>query len=113
VRQAVQDTYQSVVNLRAGAEVRAGIVRLRAGVGYLPSAYKFNLDRVPASDRAKLLITAGLGVRNDRFFADLSGAYLTYKSGFTPFSLPSDNDTPTVLTSNRNTNVTLSIGTFF
>jgi len=113
VRQAVQDTYQSVVNLRAGAEVRAGIVRLRAGVGYLPSAYKFDLDRVPASDRAKLLITAGLGIRNDRFFADLSGAYLTYKSGLTPFSLPSNNDTPTVLTTNRNTNVTLSIGTFF
>ncbi|GAB3755462.1 hypothetical protein [Spirosoma pomorum] len=113
VRQAVQDTYQSVVNLRAGAEVRAGILRLRAGVGYLPTAYKFNLDRVPASDRAKLLITAGLGIRNERFFADLSGAYLTYKSGFTPYSLPADSDTPTVLTNNRNTNVSLSVGTFF
>lgn len=113
VRQEVQATYKSVVNLRAGAEFRAGIARIRAGVGYLPSAYVFDLDRVPRADRSKLLVSAGLGVRNERFFADLSGSYLTYSSGFTPYSLPSDANTPTVLTNNRGTNVTLSVGTFF
>jgi hypothetical protein len=113
VTREVQATYKSVVNLRAGAEFRAGIARVRAGVGYLPSAYVFDLDRVPRADRSKLLVSAGLGVRNERFFADLSGSYLTYSSGFTPYSLPSDANTPTVLTSNRGTNVTLSVGTFF
>ncbi|NEU67011.1 porin family protein [Spirosoma agri] len=113
VKQVVRSTYQNVVNLRAGAEIRAGLLRLRAGVGYLPSAYKIDLDRVARGDRDKLLLSAGLGVRNDRFFADLSGSYLTYKTGFTAFQLPNESDTPTVATSNRNTNVMLSFGVFF
>ncbi|MFD2935246.1 hypothetical protein [Spirosoma flavum] len=113
VKGFVQQTYQNVVNVRVGAEVRAGLLRVRAGVGYLPSAYKIDLDRVAKSDRDKLLLSAGLGFRNDRFFADLSGSYLTYKSGFTAFQLPNDVDTPTVATSNRTTNVMLSFGVFF
>ncbi|MCK8490300.1 hypothetical protein M0L20_00470 [Spirosoma sp. RP8] len=113
VRQVVQSSYQNVLNLRAGAEIRAGLLRLRAGVGYLPSAYKLDLDRVARADRDKLLLSAGLGVRNDRFFADLSGSYLTYNTGFTTYQLSNSADTPTVATSNRNTNVMLSFGVFF
>ncbi|GAB3957558.1 hypothetical protein GCM10028805_50490 [Spirosoma harenae] len=113
VKRFVQDTYQNVVNVRAGAEIRAGVVRVRAGVGYLPSAYKLDLDRVAKADRSKLLLSAGLGIRNDKFFADISGSYLTYKSGYSPFQLPSDADTPTVLTNNRSTNLMLSMGVFF
>lgn len=113
VRGFVQETYQNVVNLRAGAEFRAGLLRLRGGVAYLPSAHKLDLDRVAKGDRDKLLLSAGLGVRNDRFFADVAGSYLTYKSGFSPFQLPNDVDTPTVSTSHRNTNLTLSVGVFF
>ncbi|GAB3990130.1 outer membrane protein transport protein [Spirosoma daeguense] len=113
VKSIIQDSYDNVINLRGGAEIRAGLFRIRAGVGYLPSAYKLNLDRVARADRTKLLFSGGIGVRNDRFFADLSGTYLTYKSGFSPFQLPSDADTPTVAVSNRNTNVMLSLGVFF
>ena len=43
VTRFVQETYQNVMNVRAGAEIRAGLLRLRAGVGYLPSAYKVDL----------------------------------------------------------------------
>jgi hypothetical protein len=113
VKQVIQTSYQNVVNLRAGAEIRAGLLRLRAGVAYLPSAYKLDLDRVAKGDRDKLLLSAGLGVRNERFFADLSGSYLTYKTGFTPFQLSSSADTPTVATNNSNTNLMLSFGVFF
>ena len=96
VTRFVQETYQNVINVRAGAEIRAGLLRLRAGVGYLPSAYKLDLDRVAKTDRAKLLLSAGAGVRNERFFADIPGSYLAYKSGYSPFQLPNDVDTPTV-----------------
>jgi hypothetical protein len=113
VRRFVQETYQNVINVRAGAEIRAGLLRLRAGVAYLPSAYKLDLDRVAKADRSKLLLSAGLGVRNERFFADLSGSYLTYKSGYSPFELPNSVDTPTVATNNRSTNLMLSLGVFF
>ena len=113
VTKFVQESYQNVLNLRAGAEIRAGLLRLRAGVAYLPSPYKLDLDRVAKGDRDKVLLSAGLGFRNDRFFADLAGSYLTYKSGFSPFQLPNDVDTPTVLTNNRSTSVMLSLGVFF
>lgn len=112
VKRFVQESYQNVINLRAGAEIRAGLFRVRGGVGYLPSAYKLDLDRVAKGDRNKLQLSAGAGFRNDRFFADISGSYLTYKSGYSPFQL-SDTDTPTVLTNNRSTNVMLSMGVFF
>ncbi|GAB3508853.1 outer membrane protein transport protein [Spirosoma knui] len=113
VRLAVQDRYQSVVNFRAGTEIRAGLVRIRAGAGYLPTAYKLNLYRVTPNDRDKVLITGGLGIRNERFFADLSGSYYTFTTGLAPYELPNPSDTPTVLTKAQRTNVTLSIGTFF
>ena len=113
VKQAVQDRYQSVFNLRAGAEVRAGLFRVRAGVGYLPSAYKLNLFRVNPGDRSKILFTGGVGVRNERFFADLAGSFYTFKTGFAPYELPADRDTPTVLTTAQRTNVMLSVGVFF
>ena len=113
VKAFVQDTYQSVVNVRAGAEIRAGLLRVRAGVGYMPSAYKLNLDRVEPTDRSKLLLSAGLGMRNDRFFADLAASYLTYKSGYSPYQLDSSSASPTVAISNRSTNVMLSVGVFF
>lgn len=113
VKASVQDTYQNVINVRAGAEIRAGLLRFRAGIAYLPSAYKLNLDRVAPADRAKLLLSAGLGVRNDRFFADLSGSFLTYKSGYSPYQLNSDAASPTVAINNRNANLMLSVGVFF
>lgn len=113
VKDEVQKTYQNVLNLRAGAEIRAGLLRLRAGVAYLPGAYKFDLDRVAKADRAKLLLSAGLGIRNDRFFADLAGSYLTFKSGYSPYQLNNDINSPTVAISNRNANLMLSVGVFF
>ncbi|WP_420146709.1 hypothetical protein [Spirosoma sp.] len=113
VRRFVQDTYQNVINLRAGAEVRAGLLRVRAGVGYLPSAYKVDLDRVAQADRSKLLLSAGLGMRNERFFADLAASYLTFQSGYSPYQLNRDADSPTVSINNRSTNVMLSVGVFF
>lgn len=113
VKRFVQETYQNVLNVRAGAEIRAGLLRVRAGVAYLPSAYKLDLDRVARADRSKLLLSAGLGVRNDRFFADISGSYLTYKSGYSPYELNTSANSPTVAIDNRNANLTLSVGVFF
>lgn len=113
VKAVVRDTYQDVVNFRGGAEFRAGLLRIRAGAAYIPSSYKLNLDRVAPADRSKLLLSAGLGIRNERFFADLSGSYLTYKSGYSPYQLNNDAASPTVAINNRSTNVMLSVGVFF
>ena len=110
VRSAVQGTYQNVINFRGGAEFRAGLFRVRGGVAYLPDPYLQRLDNI---DRSRLLVSGGLGVRNERFFADLSGTYNTFKSAVTPYTLPNTADYGSAKITNNSTNVTLSVGTFF
>lgn len=110
VRNAVERTYQNVINFRAGAEFRAGLLRIRGGAAYLPDPYKQKIDNI---DRTKLLISGGLGVRNERFFADISGTYNAAKSAFTPYTLPNSRDYASAQINNNLTTVTLSVGTFF
>ncbi len=110
VRTSVQNTYQNVINFRAGAEFRAGLLRIRGGAAYLPDPYLRQLDNI---DRSKLLVSGGLGVRNDRFFADVSGTYNTFKSAYTPYTLPNTANYGSAQIDNKRTTVTLSVGTFF
>jgi hypothetical protein len=110
VRTEVQRTYQDVVNFRAGAEFRAGAFRIRGGAAYLPDAFTNQPDGI---DRTQLLLTGGLGVRNERFFADIAGAYNTSKSAFTPYTLPNSADYASSRINTRQTTITLSVGTFF
>lgn len=110
VRNSVQNTYQSTVNVRGGVEIRAGLFRVRGGVAYLPDPYAQQLDNI---DRSRLLLSGGAGFRNERFFADVSGTYNTFKSAFTPYTLPNSADYGSAQLTNNSTNVTLSVGTFF
>jgi hypothetical protein len=108
-KREVQDTYKSGVNVRVGGEYRAGLFRGRLGVAYLSDPY-LHTDGI---DRSKLLFSAGVGVRSNRFFADLSGSVNTYKSAYTPYVLNNAADYYSVDISNRAVNVVLSVGTFF
>ena len=112
VKSEVKSTYQNVVNVKAGAEVRVNILRVRAGVAYLPTAYRIDLDRISADARARTLFTGGVGVRTDRFSVDLSGSFYNQKSGLSPYFL-NDADTPTVSTTTQRANAMLSVGLFF
>lgn len=109
----IQQTYKNVVNARLGGEFRAGLFRARAGVAYLPSAYKENLDGLTAEDRQRILLSAGIGIRNNRFFADLAGVTTTFKSAYAPYTLNDPTAYGSGLITNRNTNLTLSLGVFF
>ncbi|WP_080240171.1 OmpP1/FadL family transporter [Spirosoma rigui] len=109
----IQQTYKNTVNVRVGGEIRAGLFRARAGLAYLPSAYKQNLDGLTAADRQRLVYSAGIGVRNTRFFADISGAVTSFKTAYTPYTLNDPRDYGSGLLSNNNTNIALSFGVFF
>lgn len=110
VRNVVQNTFRSVVNLRAGAEIRANLLRIRGGIAYLPDPFLSQQDDI---DRTRLIVTGGLGVRNERFFLDASGAFNTFKSAFTPYTLESTRDFPSARIDNRLVNITVSAGVFF
>ncbi|RCR66019.1 hypothetical protein [Larkinella punicea] len=110
VRREVQNTYQNVVNLRAGAEIRAGLLRIRGGVAYLPDPYKVQLNNI---DRSRLLVSGGLGFRTDRFFLDGSATYNTFKSAYTPYTLPNTSDFASAQIDSKLTTITLTAGVFF
>ncbi|WP_221391833.1 hypothetical protein [Dyadobacter sp. NIV53] len=106
----IKDTYKSGINARVGGEYRAGLFRGRLGLAYLSDPYKDLNDGI---NRSKLLFSAGAGVRNDRFFADVSGTVSTFKSAYTPYVLNNAQDYSSVDISNRTFNVMLTVGTFF
>ena len=109
----IQRTYKNAINVRVGGEFRAGVFRARAGAAYLPSAYKENLDGLTSADRQRLLYTGGVGVRTNRFFADVAGVVTSFKSAYTPYTLNDPRDYGSGMLTNRNTNLTLSVGVFF
>ena len=98
------------MNARLGGEYRAGIWRGRLGLAYLSDPYKFDSDDIK---RDKLLFSIGAGVRNSRFFADVSGTYNAFKSVYTPYVLNNAADYASAKINNHTVNVVLSIGTFF
>ena len=93
-----------------GGEIRANIFRARIGGAYIADPY---LDRTDGIDRSKLLFSAGVGVRNDRFFVDLAGTFTTYKSAYTPYYLNDARNYGSVEITNRPVNVMLTGGVFF
>jgi hypothetical protein len=107
--QEIKDTYRNTVNVRVGGEYRAGMFRGRVGAAYIADPY---LERADI-DRSKISFSAGAGVRNDRFFADIAGTLTTFKSAYTPYFLSNPADYSSVNISNKTVNVVLTVGTFF
>jgi hypothetical protein len=106
----VKSLYKNVVNARVGGEYRAGIFRGRVGLAYLADPYREQTDNIK---RDRLSFSAGIGVRNDRFFADLTGTMLSFKSAYTPYVLNNQQDYSSAEISNTAVNVMVTVGTFF
>jgi len=109
-RREIEDTHASGINVRLGGEYRAGTFRARAGLAYLGDPYRVKLDGI---DRSKFLYSGGVGFRNDRFFADITGVYNMAKSAYTPYELNNQNDYASAAVSSSSFNVLISLGTFF
>jgi hypothetical protein len=105
----ITDTYKNAVNFRLGAEYRANLLRVRLGGAYLADPY-LNNDGIK---RDKLLFSAGLGVRGNKFFADLTGSMATYKTAYTPYTLSRVEDYSSVEVSNKPVNIVLTLGMLF
>jgi hypothetical protein len=72
---AIESTFQSTVNLKAGAEVRLGNVSFRGGYNYNGNPYK-NGDYTSSS------YTGGIGIRSESFFIDAAYVYRTTTSDY-------------------------------
>ncbi|MCE6987687.1 OmpP1/FadL family transporter [Dyadobacter sp. CY323] len=108
-RSEITDTFRNTVNFRLGGEFRANMLRFRVGGAYIGDPY-LNNDGIK---RDKLILSAGLGYRGSRFFADLTGSYSSYKTAYTPYVLDNAADYSSVEITHKPINVMVTIGTFF
>lgn len=100
--EAISTRYTSAVNLRVGAEIRASVVRLRAGYARYGDPY-----RSGTIDRNQEFYTAGVGFRASGFFLDLAGVYTSFNQLYSPYSLTSQQEPVVSVSSSRfTTNVT-------
>ncbi len=74
----IQNSLQSVINIRVGGEVAFKVLRFRGGFGYLPSP-------LAGDNTSNFSFSGGLGVRLKRFFADLGYRYRSQESGYIPY----------------------------
>jgi hypothetical protein len=105
----IKNTYKNVVNARLGGEYRAGVLNLRAGLAYIMDPYQEKLDGIK---RDKVIPSLGAGYRSDRFYVDLTGSYMNYKTAYTPYALDHYQYYDAIST-NKRVNVVLSIGSYF
>jgi hypothetical protein len=75
----IQDDYKSVLNIRAGGEVRFGPLSLRAGGGYYPSASS-SYKMFEHADYKEF--TGGIGFREKRFFIDMGFSALLHNEEY-------------------------------
>jgi long-subunit fatty acid transport protein len=107
--QAILNTYQKAYNVRLGAEAALDIFRFRAGVSTLGLPIKGFENRGYFQNATKLY-SAGLGIRENRFYADF--AYQVSQSNTTekPYLVSSDYTQPTVARSRTNTQMVITLG---
>ncbi|MBL7833042.1 MAG: hypothetical protein JNK18_03775 [Cyclobacteriaceae bacterium] len=80
--------YSNVINYRIGAEARLDIVRLRGGYNLQNNPYKstFNLGS------SMTTLSAGVGVRLDKFFIDGTFLNTRYNSSYSPYTVTDEDN---------------------
>jgi hypothetical protein len=112
----IQTIYKSVINLKAGGEVRYNNFAFRLGGGYYPSAvqsmsspsiYSY-VGNVPD---AYTELSSGLGYRNRNFFVDFGFSWLAHKESYNLYTAYIDNN-PSVNVANLHQNEFRLLTTF-
>lgn len=101
----ISDQYRNVVNVRAGAELRKDIFRLRFGYSLQPDPYRFD-DSI---NRAIQTISGGVGIRQEKFFIDLAFVQAQTEGRRIPYTVPGMTS-PEASLKIKNTNIIATIG---
>lgn len=108
--QTIGRLYGSAFNLRAGAEARFDVFRVRAGAAYFQSPYAVKLDDVK---RDILSYTGGLGIFLKNAAIDLGLSYTPSRSIYTPYTLPNPDFFFSAESRNTQISAILSLSFFF
>lgn len=108
--QTIGRLYGSALNLRAGAEARFDVFRVRAGAAYFQDPYKVKLDNL---NRNILSYTGGFGLHLQNAAIDLGLAFTPSRSIYTPYTLPNPDFFFSAESRNRQISAMLSFSFFF
>jgi hypothetical protein len=107
----IKNNYQNAMNVKLGGEYRTGTLNFRAGVAQYGDPYKSSYDGI---DRSQLVLSGGIGVRNETFYFDAAVTHSNANSAYTPYVIQrSTSDYTSAKLNNSNTNLILSVGVFF
>jgi hypothetical protein len=109
-KRGVQNEFKDAINIKAGGELRFGKARARAGLNYLGDPRK---NAQVYNSKSVLIGTLGAGVRNNKFFADVSYSRLSKQFAFTPYTVSNVSDFESASIKQRTGTVSFSFGTFF
>lgn len=96
----INSLYKSVVNLKAGGEVRFNSFAVRLGGGYYPSPLKtYSLGAIYPYDfnapKAYTELSSGLGYRNKNFFFDFGFSWLAHTEDYHLYTVTIDDNPST------------------
>lgn len=101
----ISNQYRNVVNIRTGAELRKDIFRLRFGYSYQPDPFRFE-DNL---DRGIQTISGGVGIRQEKFFIDLTLVQAYTEGRRIPYNVPGM-ASPEATLKIKNTNIMATVG---
>lgn len=104
--------FKNVVNYRIGAEGRLDIFRLRAGYNVQNNPYKNNFR----AGGSVTTLSAGFGVKLQKFFIDATWLNTSYNSSYSPYSVVDEDENvvgPTARLKNTLNSAMLTVGFSF
>jgi hypothetical protein len=104
----IQNIYQSTINTRFGAEVKAGPFSFRGGYAMYGDPF-----RSSAVDGSRTFITGGIGYRLEQYYIDLAFVNQQYTSQYTPYNLSNSDLNPIIKNNHQVNSVVLTFGTKF
>ncbi len=87
--ESIDKKYTSSHNIRLGAELRFDNLRFRVGAFHSTSPFKPAYKGIRSTDLSKTGITAGFGIRQDKYFIDFAIAHTETGSFLRPYSMNS------------------------
>ncbi|MFO0507271.1 MAG: OmpP1/FadL family transporter [bacterium] len=110
VNNRISSRFQSVTNLRFGAEYRINKFRLRAGYNIMADPYvRRPTDRINYSLTSMNSITGGLGYRDSKFFVDVAVINTQGVGYYVPYAVDSP-VSPSVDYNNSTTRIQFTVG---
>ncbi len=108
----IENIYNSVTNIKLGAEYRYKLLRFRAGFATYGDPYNSDFDGIDI-DRSRKVLSGGIGINMGKYFFDLAVMNTQFDESFRSYRLTNLDSSPSAIINNNITNAKLTFGLNF